>query len=667
MSKKYKVFFKHNAHYHTQSVEVIGDFNNWEPGNIFLEDEDGDNEWWGSTELPDGVYRYKFLVDGKEYRTDDRNPLKEADEDGNENSVLKVGTARRTGDILHEPDQDLDFYCSDCFYVRARINSDRYSGARLILVVDDFIKTVGGFEVFTDEAYRYLFFKVENGFSPKKLLYYFEADLQNGEHEYFGTNGIVLSEWEVDNFDFIRPEHLSFSTPDWVKDAVFYQIFPERFAVGNPKISPENSLAPEILPQVDSFYGGDLDGVMDNVKHFKDLGINAIYFNPIFDADTNHKYDANDYKKIDPHFGDDKTFDKLQKILHKNGINFILDGVFNHTGPNFWAFKDIDEKGRDSEYFDWYFVKDLPLRGPNGEINYECWWNFPQHPKLNTDNPECRAHLLDVASYWIKRGADGWRLDVPNEVDHPFWKEFRNEVKSANPEAYIVGEIWQNGADWLQGDEFDAVMNYLFRQACIAFFAQQKIDGAEFVKLIGNQIFSYSMAVNLSLLNLLSSHDTARFFTVTHGDFSRIKLALAFQFTYVGAPSIYYGEEIGMEGGKDPDNRRFMQWNKKKWNKDLYKTYKRLIAVRTENEVLRRGEIRFFFVEGDAIGFERFIGEERLYILINNGNENVSIDLTQYAGNGDFSDLFMDYPLKRKRAYTLYANDFVILKKIKER
>ncbi|NPV01063.1 MAG: alpha-glycosidase [Brevinematales bacterium] len=659
---KYNVFFKFGAHYDTKRVEVVGDFNNWERGSLLLEDEDGDNVWWGAAKLPAGRYEYKFLVDGTQFVIDPRNPLKSKN-NSYENSLLLVGSAKLKEDFIHIP--HIDFFIPTCFYIRAAINFEKFSDARLIVVVDDLFHTVNGYELYRDEVYAYLIFHYRNGFGARNVMYYFEIDRIGNGKEYFGRNGLIQNEWEVEHFEYVQPEGDLFKSPDWVKDAVFYQIFPERFYNGNPAINPQDVAPVSQLPKADTFYGGDLDGVIRKLDHIKELGANAIYFNPIFEAQSTHKFDTADYMKIDPHFGDDDTFDRLSAETKKRDIRFILDGVFNHTGTDFAAFKDIEKNGAKSKYKDWYFVKKFPLM-ENGKPNYTCWWDFPSLPKLNALDPAVEKYLLGVAKHWIHKGASGWRLDVPTEIDHPYWKEFRKAVKTENPDAYIVGEIWFNASPWLDGTEFDAVMNYRFRDASLEFFANRRINADEFVKIIGEQIYDYPMQANFAMLNLLTSHDTARFFTVAGERLDRVRLAIAFQFTYMGAPCVYYGEETGMTGGKDPDNRRFMNWNEQEWNKDLLQLYKKLAGIRHDNEVLRRGELRFFYIKGMTIGFERFIKDQKLLILINNSDENVNIDVTRYAGNGEFLDISKDYPLKRKRAYTLYANDFAILKKIRD-
>ena len=664
MANKFKVFFKFCAHYHTKKVEIIGDFNDWKEGEFILEDDDGDNIWWGSIRLPSGKYQYKFLIDGKEYRMDPLNPLT-AEQNGYENSLLLVGDAKYRGDFLFHP-EDIDFYSEQSLYLRAVLHHIHLEKARLILLANHSMITVKGFELYRDEIYSYLLFKLTGNVYSKQLFYYFELERKDGSFAYFGKNGLSANEWEVENFEYQPDGRELFTTPDWVKEAVFYQIFPERFANGDPALNPPNISEPHEKPKSDSFYGGDLQGIAQKTGYIKVLGANTVYLNPVFEAPSPHKYDTSDYMEICRNFGNHQIFDNMVKSFDENGIRFILDGVFNHTGESFWAFEDIKKHKEKSKYLDWYFIKKFPLI-EDGKANYECWWNFHSLPKLNVKNPEVKEHLMQAASHWLERGASGWRLDVPNEIEHWFWKEFRQVVKKTKNDAYIVGEIWQNGSEWLQGDEFDAVMNYRFRDGCIEFFAKQKISSEEFVKIVGSQLFDYKMQSNFAALNLLSSHDTARFLTVAKNDVRRVRMAIAFQFCYIGAPSVYYGEEIGMEGEKDPDNRRFMVWDETKWNKSLLETYKRLIRIRNANEVLRAGDLKFILAKGMVIGFERFIGDKKLYIFINNSGENVNLDITHYAGNGDFYDLFGENSIKRKRVFTLYENEFVILKKVKER
>ncbi len=664
MEEKYQILLRFNAHYQTESVEVVGDFTGWQKNKIPLEKSGDGNIWKTYTELPSGEYAYHFLVDGSKSHLDPYNPIL-IKKDRHSYSYLIVGQAQMKNDAYHSL-QDIDIFTSDTVYIKASVNKTKYSQVQLIILIHDVPQAVPGFLIYNNQVYSHYIFKFQNAFSIDNCLYYFELEKKTGGSMYFGTNGVVESEWEVASFEYKHRSIPPLQSPEWVKKSLFYQIFPDRFFNGNKKTDPENALSPDNLPSSDSYYGGDLDGIIQKIDYLKKLHINALYLNPIFEAPSPHKYDTADYKKIDPHFGTLEVFHKLIKALEENYMNLILDGVFNHTGTQFFAFKDLEKNGASSRYKDWYIVKNFPLI-EKGKPNYECWWGFPSLPKLNMQNPEVKSYILEIAGNWLKRGASGWRLDIPNEIDHSFWKEFRSAVKSINPEAFLAGEIWQNGSQWLKGDEFDSVVNYRFRDACVEFFARKKMSAENFVIELGRQLFDYPMQANFVMLNLLSSHDTPRFYSIVEKDINRLKLAVAFQFTFLGIPMIYYGEENGMEGGHDPDNRRFMEWNEEKWDKDVLNFYKTMIRIRMDNHVLSDGDIRFFFSQESVIGFERFNHFDKLTIFINNSEKNIQIDLTQFLGNGDFVDISKDHPLKRKKVFTLYSNEFVILRKVKDR
>lgn len=408
--------------------------------------------------------------------------------------------------------------------------------------------------------------------------------------------------------------------PDWVKDAVFYQIFPERFANGDKANDPPGVEAWGGRPTGRNFFGGDLRGIIDHLDYIQDLGANAIYLNPIFEATTNHKYNTADYMRIDPHFGDDATFKRLLDSCHARGIRVVIDGVFNHTGVAFFAFADIRAKGERSLYKDWFTIRSFPV-GPPSNPNYECWWGYGSLPKLNTGNPAVRQYLFDVTRKWTTMGVDGWRLDVPNEIPHDFWIEWRKLVKSINPECYIVGEIWDNATAWLQGDQFDAVMNYRFREPCVKFFMQGASTPTAFDTALAHQRQNYPEEVNFALQNLLGSHDTERLLTVCGGDVERQKLAVLFQMTYPGAPMVYYGDEIGMRGGKDPECRGTMIWDGKKQRGDLLEWYRKMITLRRTSGVWRRGSFETLRADDQqqVYLFARNDGKARGVVAINAG------------------------------------------------
>ena len=435
-----------------------------------------------------------------------------------------------------------------------------------------------------------------------------------------------------------------FVTPDWVKDAIFYQIFPDRFAKSEAVPKPSNLEPWDSPPTFYGFKGGDLMGVVEHLDYLEELGITAIYFNPIFQSTANHRYHTYDYYRVDPLLGGDEAFHRLLDEAHRRGIRVILDGVFNHASRGFFQFNHILENGPASPYLDWFRIKGFPLNAYSGQPNYESWAGLPALPEFNTGNPQVREFIFGVARYWIKQGADGWRLDVPLCIDDDsFWREFRRTVKAANPEAYIVGEVWQDASRWLQGDQFDAVMNYLFTQACIGFLVGERLDGElvagmgyapippldapAFAQRMEELLTLYPREATLAQLNLLDSHDTSRFLTLAGGDVSLLKLAVLLQMTYPGAPCIYYGDEIGLEGGRDPDSRRAMPWDESQWDTDLLAHYKQLIAIRKAHPALRRGEYVSLQAEASVYAFLRRLGDGVLSVVLNNGEATCLLDV----------------------------------------
>jgi glycosidase len=326
--------------------------------------------------------------------------------------------------------------------------------------------------------------------------------------------------------------------------------------------------------------GGDLAGIRQRLPYLRDLGINALYTTPLFVSPSNHKYDTTDYYRIDPAFGSNAEFARLVQEARRMGIRFILDGVFNHSGREWFAFQDVVKHGRKSAYRDWFY--DLHSLPPDpSRINYETFSNgISTMPKLDTSHPRCAAYFLDVAEYWIKTAdIDGWRLDVANEVDHRFWRAFRQRVKSLKPDAFLLGELMHEATDWLQGDQFDSSMNYPWRDATLAFL-QCRMDAREYDQELTRLRFAQTAEANRGLLNLLGSHDTPRIRTEV-GSAERAGLAAVLLLTASGVPLIYYGDEIGMEGGPDPDCRRCYPWDKPKQQRaDLLALYRRLIQIR---------------------------------------------------------------------------------------
>jgi len=438
-------------------------------------------------------------------------------------------------------------------------------------------------------------------------------------------------------------------TPDWVKSAVFYQIYPDRFRKGPVDHAPRGiSLKPWGTPASEQGYqGGDLYGIVEKLDYLKDLGITAIYLNPIFSSASNHRYHTFDYMQVDPLLGGNDALRLLIDQAHARSMKIVLDGVFNHASRGFWAFHHILENGLDSPYLDWFHVDDFPLnpypKKENEPLNYKGWWNLPALPKFNTDNAGVRDYLFSVAEYWVDFGIDGWRLDVPKEIDDDsFWQEFRLRVKNKNPEAYICGEIWDRSDRWLQGDQFDAVMNYPIGFAALSFFGtgnlrldykQNHIDlrvcNAEELSIRVDDIYSwYDWEINQAQLNLLDSHDMPRAKWLVKDNVSSLKQALAFLLSMPGAPCIYYGTEIGMTGGNDPDCREAFPWHKpEQWDLSIASVIRKHALARQKHEVLTKGQYQLTGLTVDVLQLKRTNDGEIAVILFNRANQSVAVSV----------------------------------------
>jgi cyclomaltodextrinase len=437
-----------------------------------------------------------------------------------------------------------------------------------------------------DDTYQYWSVRIQVPPS-KRTRYYFKINHEN-TCTYLcekGKRDIPPEFYDTYAVPYIAKSDL-FQAPDWVKNTVWYQIFPERFKNGNKSLNPPGvrDWNPNEAPTRGSFYGGDLSGITEKLDYLADLGIGGIYLTPIFFSRTNHKYDTIDYLMIDPHFGDTAVFKKFVQAAHDRGIKVMLDAVFNHCGLEFFAFKDVREKGRKSKYYDWFYMEktlETHLQQDGLEYKYETFSFEDYMPKLNTENEEVKKYLLEVARFWLEEcGIDAWRLDVANEVSHSFWRDFRKVVKKAKPDVYILGEIWHDSMPWLLGDEFDSVMNYPLCTLLERYFALSAISTSEFHKELSIVRHLYPLSVSRYLFNIIDSHDTPRALTVAGGDVRKLKLMMLFQFTYPGTPCLYYGDEIGLQGGSDPLCRGCMEWDETKWNHKLHSFVKSLITLR---------------------------------------------------------------------------------------
>ncbi|MEX2540159.1 MAG: glycoside hydrolase family 13 protein [Trueperaceae bacterium] len=405
--------------------------------------------------------------------------------------------------------------------------------------------------------------------------------------------------------------------PDWVPDAVFYQIFPERFYNGNTENDPKGVERWDGKPTRENFFGGDLDGIIQKLDYIAELGFNALYLNPIFKAGTNHKYDTHDYFTIDPTFGDDQTFDRLIEEAHLRGVRIVLDGVFNHCGTGFEPFRDVVEHGSSSRYWDWFDIYDYPLK-TEPDPNYATCGGAPYLPRLNTRNPGVEAFVHEVALHWLARGIDGWRLDVPYEIHTDFWRRFRRVVKDNYPDAYLVAEEWRDPSTFLQGDTFDGATHYPLRGLAFDFLVKNALTGEAFARALETLRRQMPKDSQYGMMTLLGGHDTPRLLTECDGNIQAAILLYTFLLTMPGAPMIYYGDENGMHGDNDPDCRRPMVWDEQNWQPNIRKAITQLVKLRSQHILLRRGTVDTAYANDRVYAYYRRLERERALVILNN-------------------------------------------------
>lgn len=498
------------------------------------------------------------------------------------------------------------------------VRMDRYARDKRF----DYYETV----ITTENATRY-------------IQYMFQVSM-NKTVEWINDYG-VWSEQPADGFfeySYTNGQDV-FTLPSWAKRAIVYQIFPERFHNGDPGNDIPHSAAWGSTPTPDIFMGGDLRGIIHKIDYLSSLSVNVLYLNPIFCAPSNHKYDTVDYMQVDPMFG---TLDDLKELVnscHRRGIRVLLDGVFNHCGYFFPPFQDVLLNGFRSPYKDWFYLNGFPVDGDM--LNYETIGYYKMMPKMRLTNPIVRDFVFKVATYWISEvGIDGWRLDVAEEVDFTFWQQFRVWVKSINPEIFLLAETWRENRDLLRGDQMDSVMNYVFKDAVVDFFAKGTIDSGEFNSRINRFLGVYAQTVHSVLYHPLGTHDTTRFLSLCEGHVSKMMAAIAFQFCFPGMPAIYYGDEVGMLGEGDPGCRGAMQWNEELQNKTLLDWYRSMIRMRLDIPALQEGIFRSHYWHSDnrvyAFIRENRVKDEvdRVYVVINGGEESVTIELPMLESPG---------------------------------
>lgn len=476
---------------------------------------------------------------------------------------------------------------------------------------------------------------------------------------------------EFFNFPYIHKEDLH-QTPSWVKDTIWYQIFPDRFfRVGSDNTRPWG----ELPVHNHRLFGGNLSGVIEKLPYLKDLGINGIYFTPIFTSPSAHKYDTTDYFKIDPQFGTNDDFKELVRKAHEQGIRVMLDGVFNHAGYEHPFFQDVVKNGKKSVYYDCFHIEDtpivnfpldehgLPVRYHNIRLNFRTFAFTPHMPKWNTGHPLVRKHLLESIAYWIREyDIDGWRLDVSNEISHDFLRDIRKVSRKEKKDTFILGENWDASMPWLRGDQLDSVMNYDLSYPLWKYL-EHAIDLGTFQDMVTTHVMTTPKNVIKNMFNLVGSHDTIRIKRRLSDDQRRVRLAYLFMFLSAGAPNIYYGDEVGLTGEHDPDNRRTMPWDEREHDIAFNRFVRRLIELRKTKQSFSDPD--FHFIKTDVLAFFKRTGEDSVLVFMNNGPKKTCAIPEAIAGA--YVDVFNNEKVLIHDRMTMERYQFLVLEKEEQR
>lgn len=534
--------------------------------------------------------------------------------------------------ILHIPDSRYCFPISEEEVV-LRLRLDKKDDIREVTVIyeNKYVIQASQLSGKMERKYEdrlFAWYEVKLKLEDVRFSYIFR--LREGEKDwYYSEDGLAESyDFSLAYFNFFQLPYINRADVHrevkWMQDAVFYEIFVERFYRGAAgKNDAYVNMAWGDKPDPKSFAGGDIPGITKKLDYIREMGINGLYLTPVFQSVSNHKYDISDYHTIDEHFGTNADFDKLVREAHKRGIRVVLDAVFNHCSENLAQFRDVVKRGRKSPYFDWFIIRgEKPEKEP---LNYEVFAFCDYMPKFNTSNPEVQEFLLNIGVSWIKKyDIDGWRLDVSDEVSHDFWRLFRKRVKEVKPDCVIIGENWHDAEPFLRGDQYDGIMNYAFTKACLDYYAYDTFNAEQFAWKLNSLLMRNTWQVNGMMMNLLDSHDTDRFYTSVGRNKDRLLSAIAVMAMFVGAPCLYYGTEIPLEGGYDPDNRRCFDWEEAHWDRGCMEKIKGLLALRRE-KIVQVGEIRVYS-ERELFVLRRFCGAGELVLYSNQTKETRSLE-----------------------------------------
>ncbi|MEA1883747.1 MAG: alpha-amylase family glycosyl hydrolase [Thermotogota bacterium] len=599
-------------------VSIIGDFTNYESVKM----QQMNLLWRYMVDLEPGSYLYRFIVDGEvqlDFKNTDLGVYQE--EVYNIRSVSERSQPQKGNSNI-----------SKVYFETSRQYINPVEKGEIYLTigfdegdVEDVVLQSNALECtkerFVHRKVAYYRFHIK---TPAPILKY-RFVIQDSEEFVFGYNA---SE-EFFTFDFDNPLIDYMNIPQWSRGAIVYQIFPDRFKNGNTEIDLENTpdwtATPTGVQLSSSLYGGDLQGIIDSLDYLNFINVDSVYLNPIFQADSVHKYNTTDYLKMDPGFGEEDDFDLLVDQLHEYDIKLILDAVFNHTGTAFFAMEENFQKQGASDYLDWYFIQQFPIE--ESAYSYKTWQGYASLPKLNTENSQVRGYLAQVLGKWFAKSVDGWRLDTTDQYSKIFLSEFLYPtIMNIKSDSVLVGEYWDQALEYFNTDCMNSVMNYLFRDMTLTYVRGGSADS--FITSSLNYLNLYPPQIIDGIWNMLGSHDTARFLTLLNKNVAAAKLAVVLQMTFKGSPMIYYGDEIGMTGETDPFCRKPFPWkNEKKWNSELFELYKALTALRSDSEALKKGTINFIYNTAGVLGFEREYEGETILVFTNSRSKDFDIDL----------------------------------------
>lgn len=580
-------------------------------------------------------------------------------------SIMIIGTSAFLPFTYKLEESYINKISSENYEVKAMINYKWADNVELCLESKGKEHSVNMEEIFEFKGRKYL----KAIISEDEIInskFYFKIYGNDNELYYYGANKKIMKEIPE---KFIitdkKIKKMQMEYNNFNDQGVIYHIFPDSFYRGSSFKEQNGIIYNDIDSDAkgDEYYGGTIEGIKEKIEYLCMLGIKTIYLTPIYSANSPHRYNSINYTEIDKLLGNNQEFDNLVKECHKNGMKIILDIILNHCGTDFFAFKDVLKNQENSKYKDWFIINKYPVNVNSNEIMYSCWWNNKSMPQFNLDNEDVKKYLFESCAFWVEKyHIDGWRIDVSSELGLELINEFCEEMRNINKDIIIVGENWKKSQKYLGPSGFNGITNYLlWWKAYVPFFIDKSMDVKEFANEIFECYFSYSHLAYCQCWNLISSHDLPRFKNRLKND-KDFELLVLIQMLLPGSPIIYYGDEIGMNQGDDPKNRKYMEWGKC-GNNPIYDFYRKLIHIRNSKEVLKTGllKVKYYTEYPNVISFTRYNDKESVIIIINFGDSEVNINRNAICQeNTDYNDIWTNEVIDSPNVF-LESKDFKVL------